>query len=307
MRALVHLLADHRSSTRTGQRPVWTLVLLASLASVVQGCRPSSDGGGQPGRSGNTVAQAQCSPSCATNTCGDDGCGGTCACDSDYACNAARECVGTTTCTDTCESTGFTCGEVCGELCGSDGACADTGDVCAWNQCYTPPVASSCEGCSLQLKVLAYSLDTDTDTLSATLAIDYTPAASEPNPRVLDVRLYANAPFVASAVRPGDALQNAGKELYTNPQTGNPWKNRGDGSKQMLVVSFTNTNRIQAGRILELDLSLDASQFDSSMAPYYYLPLKLLKREQTFAPLEADNAIQSTEFDTPVVVTVNGY
>jgi hypothetical protein len=74
----------------------------------------------------------------------------------------------------------------------------------------------------------------------------------------------------------------------------------------MLVVSFTNTHRIQAGRILELDLTMDASQFDNSMEPYHFLPLKLLRREQTFAPLEADNAIQSTDFDAAVVVIVHG-
>jgi hypothetical protein len=280
------------------------LAMLATLA-IVNGCSPGR-GKDSAETAPNTIAQPLCTPTCAANTCGDDGCGGSCTCDTGYACSAARECVETASCTDTCASTGFTCGEVCGESCGSDGACAAAEDVCAWNQCYVAPAASSCEDCSLELRVLASTLDSSTNTLTATVAIDYNPEASEPNPRVLDVRLYANAPIVVKDVRGGDALKNAGKELVENPLTGKPWKGRGDGSKQMLVVSYTNTNRIQAGRILELDLTLDTSLFDSTMDLYRFLPVKLLKREQTFAPLEADSAIQSTDFGAAVVVTVNG-
>ena len=73
---------------------------------------------------------ADCTPQCEDRACQDDGCGGTCACDTKKP---------TPACTDTCESLHQECGEVCGEACGS---CGES-EVCTDGQCACRPV---CDG-----------------------------------------------------------------------------------------------------------------------------------------------------------------
>ena len=72
-----------------------------------------------------------CTPSCAPGTCGNDGCGGTCACGSGSVCTPNHTC-----CTPSCAP--GTCGsDGCGGTCG----CA-SGSVCLSNQtCCTPSCA----------------------------------------------------------------------------------------------------------------------------------------------------------------------
>ncbi len=76
-----------------------------------------------------------------------------------------------------------------------------------------------------------------------------------------------------------------------DPGTRRSWRQRADGSIQALIFSTRNANRIDAGRLLVVDLELDAEA-----AAFH-----LVRRRQVFAPREADDAIQLTSYDAPVV------
>lgn len=125
------------------------------------------------------------------------------------------------------------------------------------------------------------------------LALDYTPSSEEPRPRMADIRLLANLPVSLSQVVPGPALINADKDLFIDPDTGNPWRQRDDGALQFLVYSVANTHALASGRLLTLTFVLDSVQPVS---------FGLVRRNQTFAPPEADNALQATTYDMPVMV-----
>jgi hypothetical protein len=155
-------------------------------------------------------------------------------------------------------------------------------------------VATSCATCSLQLSLLHKVVDSTTGNLtSVTLAVDYLPETHEPHPRLADLRIYANGPVTLTGLVPGPALTDAGKELFNDPITGNPWKARADGSSQLLVLSFTNTNPLASGRVVDLTFEMDHDQL---------IPFRIVKRDQTFAPADADAALQSSSFNAAVVV-----
>lgn len=84
----------------------------------------------------------------------------------------------------------------------------------------------------------------------------------------------------------------AGKDLYSDPISGNPWRRRADGDYQFLALSTNNTETIGAGRLLSLtfDVTAEAALF------------RLVKREQIMAPYGADAAVQAQPYDNPVVV-----
>lgn len=267
------------------------LALAATWLALTQACDDSTQtpGGTLVGPEERT--DAACTPACTGTACGDDGCGGTCACDTGVVCNAAHQCVAPTECTDTCEAAGWGCGSLCGTACGP----CDDGITCIWNRCYTPPVEVSCDTCSLQLSLLAKEVDSSTGYLtSVSLAVDYLPETNEPHPRLADLRIYANGPVTLTGLVAGPALTDAGKELYNDPITGNPWKARADGSSQLLVLSFTNTNPLASGRVVDLTFAVDTDQ---------QVPFKIIRRDQTFAPPEADAALQSSPYDAAVVVS----
>src|SRR5687768_437984 len=85
--------------------------------------------------------RCQCVPACESNACGDDGCGGRCACPDGFVTDAEGNVVPREDCRDSCASAGFVCGEVCGERCG---ACAD-GGACNDGKCACKP---HCDGTS---------------------------------------------------------------------------------------------------------------------------------------------------------------
>ena len=73
-----------------------------------------------------------------------------------------------------------------------------------------------------------------------------------------------------------------------------PWRRRGDGSYQVVAYEPTNTEPLADGRVVELKLSLD------EWGPVRF---SLQRREQIFAPPESDSALQSSSYDTEVIVT----
>jgi hypothetical protein len=107
-------------------------------------------------------------------------------------------------------------------------------------------------------------------------------------------------PVTLTAVSAGTALTDTGKQLYNDPITGNPWKVRTDGSHQLLVLSFSNTNRLAAGRIGTLDFSIDEPALTVEAGKH--LAFRIVARDQTFAPPDADAAIAGTPLDRAVVV-----
>lgn len=127
-----------------------------------------------------------------------------------------------------------------------------------------------------------------------TLAVDFAPAETEPRPRLADFRIRASRPAIVRGARPGAALAQAHKDLLKFEPWQEPWRHRADGSYQFVVYEATNTELVRDGRVFEITLSLDE-----------WGPVKfaLQRREQTFAPAEADSALQSSRYDNEVIVT----
>lgn len=77
----------------------------------------------------NGKYECKCAPNCPANSCGSDGCGGTCSCPSGQTCNSTQTCVA---CAPVCSPN--TCGnpDGCGGTCG-----CSVGQVCSNNTCVT--------------------------------------------------------------------------------------------------------------------------------------------------------------------------
>jgi hypothetical protein len=192
-------------------------------------------------------------------------------------------------CTDTCDSLEYTCGEVCGEVCG---VC--TGDAqCITGSCYSEAVDVSCDLCSLQVVVINKTVNNGLIT-AVTLAIDYQPTTTEPNPRIMDLYFKADAHAQPLTATEGAALTAASKTLSSDTVTGNSWLTTNDGHMRFLAFSAGNTNDIEAGRLLEVSFAVNPGQSG--------LLFSLIKREETFAPPDADAALYGQDYDAPVVI-----
>lgn len=281
-------------SSRQPTAGLATAIGIVAALAVFSGCK--NDRGDDPiPKPVDPDTNPLCNPACDGTTCGDDGCGGVCACAAGTVCNADHLCVDPSACQDTCAAAGWECGVLCGQPCGNaSGGCVDASAACFWNGCYVPPVASSCATCSLKLTVLSKTVSASGNITEVKLAVDYDPEATEPKPRMIDLRLYSNKPVTLTQAVEGQALVEASKNFYTDPITNRPWKARADRSFQLLLLSLTNTNVIGPGRIAELTFTLD----DPGPVPFRILP-----GGQVFAPPDADTALHSTSFADAVVVT----
>ncbi len=244
-----------------------------------------------------TAGQCICNPRCENNACGPDGCGGTCACPDDRVQNAEGEWVSRQNCNDTCAGAGFSCGELCGQKCG---AC-EGGRTCELGQCGDSQTCSNgecteggtCTTCSTTLRLVDKRV-VDGRVLEVTLAIEYSPADGEPRPRVADFRLKANKPVQILDAKLGPAIEKAGKSLYVDGATGNPWKVRGDGSFQFLAFAVGNSRTFEPGRALTLRVAVGSSE---------PVGFSLVRRSQVFAPPPADASLQATSYDQMLTVT----
>lgn len=231
------------------------------------------------------LGRCACEPTCDGTRC-DDGCGGYCPCAQGTVCNAATECVSPGHCKDTCSSQKLSCGEICGTTCGT---CA-AAESCVQGSCIP---AVSCADCPLSLRLVGKKL-VQGKLSEVTLAVEFSPAETEARPRMADFRIRSSRPAVVRAARGGPALANARKDLVLFEPWAEPWRRRADGAYQFLAYEATNTELVADGRVVELTLSLDE-----------WGPVKfsLQRREQTFAPSEADLALQSSPYDSEVIVT----
>jgi hypothetical protein len=109
-----------------------------------------------------------------------------------------------------------------------------------------------------------------------------------------DFRIRSSRPAAVRAAHAGPALASARKDLVLFEPRAEPWRRRSDGAYQFLAYEATNTELVADGRVVELTFSLDE-----------WGPVKfsLQRREQTFAPSEADLALQSSHYDSEVIVT----
>jgi len=231
------------------------------------------------------LGRCECVPTCDGTRC-EDGCGGYCPCGTGTVCNAASECVARELCGDTCASQKLACGEMCGSACG---ACS-AGQSCVQGSCQE---AVSCTDCPLSLRVLDKIL-VGGKLREVTLAVDYAPLETEPRPRLADFRIRSSRPSVVRQAHAGPALTKAQKSLVSFEPWAEPWRRRADGAYQLLAYEATNTELVAEGRVLEVTLSLDE-----------WGPVKfsLQRREQTFAPPDADLALQASSYDSEVIVT----
>ncbi len=214
-----------------------------------------------------------CTPSC-DKTCGTpDGCGDVCPCPSPNAPAPDR-------CTNTCESTQSTCGSVCGTACG---ACAKE-LTCLEGKCLGPV---SCVDCGLQLAVRQSDGSQDVE-----VEVRFSPAESDPRPRMIDLRVRPNRPVQLVSVVEGPAMAQAEKSFHRPEPSGPAWKQRADGSYQIVIRSLETTLTIDGGLLATLHFRRD------STAP---LSFALEKRLQTFVPLSADAALQATPYGRAAV------
>jgi hypothetical protein len=229
--------------------------------------------------------KCECVPKCDGSSCS-DGCGGSCDCKAGTVCNAQSACVAPAACTDTCASTKLTCGTMCGAECGS---CGD-GQSCIDGACR---VGTSCSDCNLQLRLLDRRV-VSKKLVRVVLAVDFTVGAEDSGPRLLDVHVGADKVVKLVSAEAGPALLDTGKDLFLDESTQRTWQRRPDGNYRVLAYSLVGAKRVKSGRLMTLVFDLAES------GPVSF---SLLRHAQTFAPLEADAALQSSPYDQALVVT----
>ena len=221
----------------------------------------------------------------------------------------------TPVCSDTCESLGFECGEVCGRSCGTCEAAQGDGTSCVAGQCRCTPVCAggcgqsdgcggtcpcpsqlSCQGCGLTLVNVALEQDRESGGSYFTLAVEakLDDAAA---PRLADFRIAADRPVELERVQATDVLGDAGKLLHRFVAGNLPYERLPDGTFRFVIESAgIKHSTIGSGRWLTLRFRADAAV---AAQPVRF---RLLRREQTFAPLTADAALQASAYDTPLTI-----
>lgn len=231
----------------------------------------------------------QCQPQKCDGTRCDDGCGNPCTCDGE--CDADNNCL-KEGCTDTCGSR--ECGKVCGEFCGEHGGDCPNGEVCEDGGCFPN---------SLSVSIQSQPTLVDAGTKRVTLRIDYNPREGEPRPRMADLRLVTE-PFTVLKMVSASLLSTQPKDLYMDPYTELPWRIRTDGSVQFLIYSADLAmadGLLIKGPLMTVTFDYDAkAESDGQGAESF--KVGLLKRHQTFAPFEADYALQESAYDHAVEV-----
>lgn len=232
-----------------------------------------------------TNGKCLCIPQCDGRSCR-DGCGGVCDCPDGTSCNGGGSCVAVEQCTDTCAATGAACGSVCGKDCG---ACLE-GQTCFENACKD---AESCKDCELKLQLVNKRVSNG-KLSEVTVIVDYQPSETNPRPRIMDLRIRSNKNAKVTSVELGTALAKANKNLYVDDLTGYKWRERADGSVQFFAFGAANSTTIGSGQLLKIVYETSES------GPISFW---LVKRAQVFAPLSADQLLQSSNYDSPAVVS----
>ena len=260
---------------------------------------------------------SECVPVCDGRSCGPDECGGTCgACEAGRTCTAAGQCTAPIpTCEQTCADLGYACGEHCGESCGTCAEgfqCQDHACVCqpscAFKACGDPdgcggtcgpcPVATSCTECALRLHVLATDTQPDGTVAGATVAVEFAAPGDVMLPTAADLQLRVDGRATVSLVTLGPPLLDVGLHLTPDPWTGEAWSVLEPGLVRFLALSPLAHRPIVGGTWLTFALRFGEPGAPNTMP----VSVRLIEREQTFAPWAADHVLWSDPLGAPVVI-----
>ncbi len=125
------------------------------------------------------------------------------------------------------------------------------------------------------------------------LGIDFTPPEGGALPRMAELRLRIEGPATLVDVDSGPALKHAGKALYRDPFTQKAFKLAPDGAYRLLAYGASSASEIGAGRVAEVRVRITGDA---------RVTVSLQRRQQTFAPANADAQLQATSYDLPLVV-----
>jgi hypothetical protein len=175
---------------------------------------------------------------------------------------------------------------VCGEACGT---CGDS-QACVEGECRE---AVSCTDCGLQIRLIDRTVISGR-IVRVKIGVDFKDAGGSSGPRLVDLRIGADHVVDLVEAEPGPALVGSGKTLFLDETTNQSWQAKGDESYQLLAYSVSGTLRVSSGRMMTLTFDL------AEAGPVQF---GLIRHAQTFAPLEADSILQSSEYDKVLVVT----
>jgi hypothetical protein len=226
-----------------------------------------------------------CTPVCDKSRCGANNCGGSCACGAGEACDASFACVPEAACRDTCETAGAECGTICGHSCG---ACEEPSG-CIEGRCVE---TESCAECPLVLTLKEIALE-DGALERVVIAVHYNPRAGDPRARMMELFIGTSPPMVLRSLEEGPALDEAGKSLATNGDTGNPWTELARGEYRLVALSAGNTSDFAVGVMMTLTFTTPASLLGTAVS------FSILRKSQ-LAPESADMLLQLSPYDTPV-------
>lgn len=271
-----------------GARAIWIVVLCLTASALIGACSDEDR------------------PAAIALDCG--------ACPDGEVCDSEGLCAPFVTCTDTCDSLGAVCGEVCGEVCGAcvpgavcrDGFCqcqatclqktCGATDGCG-GLCEPCPSDESCSDCILRVHVLSRTYDEGRlDTV--TIAVDYNPPEGAELPGIADLRFDLTGP--AKVLRAGIAkrLLDRGKTLHRDALTGEAWTQLGEERLQLLLLSKSGKETLDAGRLAVLRLQIGSAE-EPALVP---VVLSLVEREQIFAPQAADEALWGGSLGSPISI-----
>lgn len=279
-------------------------------------------GGGAPWVAG-CASETSCSEACGERECGAAPCGGSCGtCPGDEVCTDSGSCVpdpgqtsGETSCESSCDDLGFRCGEHCGEPCGvcDDGfecvenacECAPTciGKVCGEDDgcggvCEPCPTTETCADCPLRLWLVDQAASQDGTVMEATVGLQFAPVEGAARPTIADLRLEIGDGAHLFEVALGPPLADVGLTLRPDAWTGRPWTELGDGRVRMLVMSPVNHGQMRGGDWLFMRLALGSPDRPARLP----IVLRLIQREQTLAPPEADQMLWAVDLGEALVL-----
>ena len=175
---------------------------------------------------------------------------------------------------------------MCGKGCGS---CGD-GQSCIDGECRE---GTSCSDCGLQLRLLDRRVVSN-KIVRVTLGIDFQESSKDAGPRLVDIRIDSDHVVRLISAEAGPALVETGKDLFFDETTRQSWQERSDRSYQLLAYSVAGAVRLKSGRLMKLSFDL------AEPGPVRF---SLLRHAQTFAPLDADSALQSSQYEQALVVS----
>ena len=140
-----------------------------------------------------------------------------------------------------------------------------------------------------------------------TLALDFQPADGGALPAIADLRFAIAGPAEVLSVGVGQAVHDAGKELFVDPHTGQPFRvlpatGEAGSVVQLLVFSTGPSEPIPAGRLAVLRVAIDEAAAGDPPLGSVPVTVRLIEREETFAPPPADATLWGGGYGEPVVV-----